>query len=144
MRRDIFFAINRKQQLGKEIKDTKSILPILGRVVLLIKIIFLLSGGVLLHVKSILLLMGGVLLHVKIIFPLMGGVLLLVKNILPIMGGVVLLVENGSHDFSTQPQLPSYHPERKKIDFRQKKSENYLENTETNSNFASVTRITIH
>ena len=45
----------------------------------------------------------------------MGGVLLLVKNILPIMGGVVLLVENGSHDFSTQPQLPSYHPERKKL-----------------------------
>ena len=83
---DIFFALNRKQQLGKEIKDTKSILPILGRVVLLVKIIFLLSGGV----------------------------LLLVKNILPIMGGVVLLVENGSHDFSTQPQLPSYHPERKK------------------------------
>lgn len=31
------------------------------------------------------------------------------------MGGVVLLVENGSHDFSTQPQLPSYHPERKKL-----------------------------
>ena len=88
--------------------------------------------------------MGGVLLLVKNILPIMGGVLLLVKNILPIMGGVVLLVENGPHDFLTQSQPPFYHPGRKKIDFRQKKSENYLENTETNSNFASVTRITIH